>query len=113
MANVSFGDAARGNLRALIDTIDREITQLSPSGAGHPATPLRASWTELVKQLALGPEPATRECPTCHSVGMRAASRCGQCWAKLTPLETTAQGVLPHAAPATAPSASDSPRSQP
>jgi len=107
MANVSFGDAARGNLRALIESIDREITHLSPSGGGNPETALRASWSELVKQLALGPEPATRECPTCHSVGMRAASRCGHCWAKLAPLETTAQGVLPHAAPAPAPSATD------
>jgi len=112
MANVSFGDAARGNLRALIDTIDREITQLSPSGGGNPETVLRASWTELVKQLALGPEPATRECPVCHSIGMRAASRCGHCWTKLAPLEVSTHGVVPHAAPSITQTATDAARSQ-
>lgn len=87
MANMSFGDAARGNLRTLIATIDREITQLAVAGDGPPPTAgLRASWTELVAVLALGPAPETRQCPVCNSTGFSAASRCGNCWAKLVPV---------------------------
>jgi hypothetical protein len=84
MTSMSFGDAARRNLRALIATIDREITQLPVTGNGNPAAVgLRASWTDLVAVLALGPAPETRQCPVCGGTGMRAASRCGQCWTKL------------------------------
>jgi hypothetical protein len=63
---------------------------------------LRASWVALVDQLALGPAPATRECPVCHGIGMRAASRCGFCWAKLEPLTSAvaAHGELPSCATA-------------
>lgn len=46
---------------------------------------MAAAWAELVAQLALGPEPEVRECPVCKHVGMRAATRCGHCWTKLTP----------------------------
>jgi hypothetical protein len=97
---MSFGDAARRNLRALVTTIDREITQLPVAGAGSDGNPaavgLRASWTELVAVLALGPAPETRQCPVCGGTGMRTASRCGQCWAKLEPL-----AAVTDAAPAT------------
>jgi len=46
---------------------------------------LLASWADLIEQLALGPEPEVRECPVCKHIGMRAATRCGHCWTKLTP----------------------------
>jgi hypothetical protein len=83
MANVSFGDAARDNLRTIVGVVDQEITRL-PAGDGNQATDeLRASWTTLVKLLALGPVPETRECPACHGTGMRSATRCAHCWAKL------------------------------
>jgi len=91
MANASFGDAARDNLRALVATVDREIAQLAPAGDGKPAiAELHASWGALVAMLALGPAPETRECPVCHGSGMRAASRCGHCWAKLDPITSEA-----------------------
>lgn len=48
--------------------------------------PLRNSWAELVTLLALGSPPETRLCPICGQVGMRAATRCGHCWSKLSPL---------------------------
>ena len=102
MANVSFGDAAREQLRALVDTIDREITS-SPAGGTTPVDPLRASWTELVKALALGPKVETRECPVCHGSGMRAASRCSHCWTKLAPLAALSDDVAPAPAATAAP----------
>lgn len=51
---------------------------------------LTASWAELVKVMALGPEPELRECPVCHQTGMRAATLCGYCWTKLVPIAPVA-----------------------
>jgi hypothetical protein len=76
----SYGDAAVAKLRAVVAQIDEELVQAPPSAT------LRAAWDDLVATLALGPAPQTRECPNCHGVGMRAASRCSQCWAALEPL---------------------------
>ena len=75
-----YSDAAVTKLRAIVGAIDQEIAQAPPTAA------LQAAWAELVQILALGPAPETRECPRCHSIGMRAASRCGTCWASLEPL---------------------------
>ena len=76
----AYTDTAATQLRAIVATIDQEIVLAPPSPA------LRAAWTELVRVMALGPAPETRECPACHGIGMRAASRCGQCWASLAPV---------------------------
>ena len=84
MANANFGDGARDSLRALVAATDREIARLPVENDA--ATGLRASWTELVRALALGPAPETRACPACKGIGMAAASRCGHCWADLAPL---------------------------
>jgi hypothetical protein len=73
----NFGDATTTKLRAIVADIDQQIAQTPPAAA------LRAAWGQLVETLALGPAPATRECPTCHAIGMRAASRCGSCWTAL------------------------------
>jgi len=73
----SYGDAATAKLRAVVAVIDQELVQAPPTAA------LRAAWDELISVLALGPAPQTRECPVCHGIGMRAASRCGQCWSAL------------------------------
>lgn len=87
MANVSFGDAARDNLRTVVAAVEREISQLPPTSDGKPQSDeLRASWDALVKLMALGPAPETRSCPVCSGTGMRNASRCAHCWAKLEPL---------------------------
>jgi hypothetical protein len=77
MSNARYSDAAMTKLRAIIGAIDQEISHAPPTPA------LRAAWTELVDVLALGPAPQTRECPACHGIGMRAASRCGHCWVAL------------------------------
>jgi len=76
----AYGDAAVAKLRAIVAVIDKELVQTPPTPA------LRAAWDDLTSALALGPAPQTRECPACHGIGMRAASRCGHCWAVLEPL---------------------------
>lgn len=86
MSNAPYGDAALVKLRASVAAMDQEMSQIPPPPA------LQAAWADLVQALALGPAPQTRECPTCHGIGMRAASRCGHCWAKLAPLPPLAPG---------------------
>lgn len=82
-------DAARSRLRATVATIEREISRLPTHAPDDDSTTglsrLRGSFADLVEQLELGPEPETRQCPVCKEIGMRAATRCGYCWAKLTP----------------------------
>jgi hypothetical protein len=73
----TYPDAAVTKLRTIVAVIEQEIVQVPPTPA------LRAAWAELVEVLALGPAPQTRECPACHGIGMRTASRCGHCWASL------------------------------
>ena|SRR5688500_681077 len=80
MSNAHYADTAVNKLREIITVIDQELVQAPPTPA------LRAAWAALVDVLALGPAPQTRECPACHGIGMRAASRCGQCWAALEAL---------------------------
>jgi hypothetical protein len=86
---LSVPDAARSRLRATVATIERELSRLprrvTDDDSGSPPNALLASFTDLVEQLALGPEPEVRECPVCKRIGMRAATLCGYCWAKLTP----------------------------
>lgn len=80
MSSTLYGDAARSNLRACVASVDHALVQTPPEPA------LRAAWDDLVKVLALGPDPQTRECVRCHAVVMRGASRCGNCWIALAPL---------------------------
>lgn len=80
MSSTLYGDAERSNLRACVACVDQALSQTPPGPA------LRAAWDDLVKVLALGPAPETRECPRCRAVGMRGASRCGNCWTALGPL---------------------------
>ena len=85
----SLPDAERSRLRALVATIEHELAALSQKGGSAQMPPanelLLSSWAALVAQLALGPEPEVRQCPVCKNFGMKAATRCGFCWAKLTP----------------------------
>jgi hypothetical protein len=81
-------DANRSRLRAILATIEKEIGRLPTTDAEDSTSPrhgLLAAVASLSSQLALGPEPEVRSCPTCHKIGMRAASVCGFCWTKLTP----------------------------
>ena len=92
----SVPDAARSKLRATVATIEREISRLPRQIADDlrsPPSGLRASFADLVEQLALGPEPEMRQCPDCKHVCMRAATLCAHCWTKLTP-PTGRDGVV-------------------
>jgi hypothetical protein len=83
----SYSDEAIAKLRVVVDVIGREV-------ARSPSTPaFHAAWTELVALLALGAAPETRECPVCHGIGMRAATRCGRCWTALERLPAVPSDV--------------------
>jgi hypothetical protein len=80
-------DSERSRLRVLVATIDREIARLpSPTAGDGAGGDLFASWAALVEVLCLGPEPELRKCPFCGGFGRRAATRCGSCWARLSPV---------------------------
>jgi hypothetical protein len=87
MSTANYADTALTKLRGIVAVIDQEMVQTPPTPA------LSAAWAELVETLALGPAPEMRECPKCHGVGMRAASRCGHCWTALAPLPALEAGV--------------------
>ena len=77
MPNPDFYTSAT-RLRALVGAVDTEMAQAPEA--------LRDAWAKLVAVLALGPAPELRECPRCHGIGARAASRCGVCWTALPAL---------------------------
>ncbi len=75
-------------IRAAVEAMSREMALLGKkdvAGEGADRDALRAAWTALVGELALGPAPEYRKCPYCGEVGMRAATRCGSCWKALVP----------------------------
>ncbi|MBN1605006.1 MAG: hypothetical protein JW940_00150 [Polyangiaceae bacterium] len=86
----SIPQGTRSRLRVIVSAVEREISRLpgqtsADAGPGPPSA-LAAAFANLVQELALGPEPERRECPVCKHTGMRAATVCGYCWTKLTPL---------------------------
>ena len=88
-------DSRRTRLRDTVAKMQRELSRLPRWVDDHDGTTspdgLLASFADLVDQLALGPEPEVRECPVCGHTGMRAATRCGYCWTRLTPRQHDAQ----------------------
>ena len=86
----SIPQATRSRLRVIVSTVEREISRLpgqaGADGSSTPPSALAAAFADLVQELALGTEPELRECPVCKHMGMRAATLCGYCWTKLTPL---------------------------
>lgn len=76
-----------GDLRSIVEALDREMARLHALGVLPRVytAELLASWAKLVEHLALTPPPELRACPRCGGVGMRAATRCGSCQARLEP----------------------------
>lgn len=80
-----FGpDPMRARLRTSMATLDRQIRRAQDDGLDAAlVVRLRESFEDVSSQLALGPEPETRACPTCGCIGMRSATVCGNCWTRL------------------------------
>ena len=78
-------DPRRSRLRATVASIEAAMSLL-PVESGPGRSDLAAAWKDLVDQLALGPEPAVRECPACHRICMWNATACGHCFRPLLPL---------------------------
>jgi hypothetical protein len=85
-ANTQTSDGDRVKLRAIVTTIERELSHLAQPAATEAMDDLLVSWGELVTLLGLGAAPKERRCPICHHSGMLAATRCGFCWTRLAPL---------------------------
>jgi hypothetical protein len=83
-------ESERATLRIVVSDIEQELSCLArPSSAAEHQTAmgaLTASWARLVDLLALGLAPELRQCARCGHSGMRAATRCGQCWGALPEL---------------------------
>ena len=79
-------NSGQDRLRAVVATINHELLSRSDDDRARDGDRLASSWAELVDLLALGPAPELRECPSCGHRGLRAATLCGYCWRKLTPI---------------------------
>jgi hypothetical protein len=75
-------DPPRSQLRALAASVDRHVVELSTQAQSAEAFQgLKSAWLALSKALALGPEPALRDCPSCSRRIPREATRCRYCMA--------------------------------
>jgi hypothetical protein len=90
--------ALNARLRTMFASIEGAMSCLLREGTpeAHRAATreLALAWAGLVDLLALGPAPEIRDCPTCHHVGMLAATRCGYCWAELAPPASPSRGMM-------------------
>ena len=85
---LAFPDSAGSRLQSIVATVDREIARLTRQNTTDdrsPPTDLLEAWADLIDELALGRQPAARECPVCKHLLMRTASVCSYCWTKLSP----------------------------
>ena len=77
-------DPVRSRLRTLVAAVERHLSGEPPQQMTPDVlSALREAWAALVRELALGPEPAVRKCPTCGRLVMEQATRCGYCWEPL------------------------------
>ena len=74
-------------VRSAVEGVSHEVSLAAKAGMVGSTDGLQASWQRLVDLLALGPAPAYRTCPHCGGVGMAAATRCGNCWEALKPVQ--------------------------
>jgi hypothetical protein len=85
-----IGRRLEGSLRFAVSAMDRQMsllaTQATTEEKASTVGGLLSRWAELLDQLALGPAPDVRSCPVCGHVGMSAATLCGYCWARLSPI---------------------------
>jgi hypothetical protein len=79
-------DAKTANLHIVMSVIEHKLAALPGTHDAETIAELRSFWGELVTLLALPANHELRECPSCHQMAMRAATRCGHCWTKLAKL---------------------------
>jgi hypothetical protein len=83
-ASFDLPDTKNDTLRALIATIEAQLKALDrPLVDGQTEDPLKAAWAQLVTELGIGPETASRACPHCKRLSRIGASACAYCWASL------------------------------
>lgn len=86
-----FGpDPTQMRLSATLATHTQGISRALTGLPEDLARPVRESLAALTEQLALPPVPDLRTCPQCHTVGMRNATICGNCWTHLEALSSLA-----------------------
>ena len=81
-----LSDADATRLRGVIARLEGEIASLDRDGKSTKA--LASAWSDLHDMLTIGREPVMRDCPVCGAPGRSEATRCGRCWADLTPPST-------------------------
>jgi hypothetical protein len=75
-------EPARSRLRAMAARVSQELASFSSQAhvaGGGDVTALSSAWASLVDELALGVEPALRQCPHCGRSILREAVRCRYC----------------------------------
>jgi hypothetical protein len=74
-------EPSRSALRLQAARVDRELSRLGDEEQIGPQklAGLIEAWAGLLDSLALGPEPALRECPFCQRSIVKAAVRCRYC----------------------------------
>lgn len=72
-------EPGRSRLRSLVARVAHELAAVERQSQGSRTDGLSLAWTSLVAELALGTEPALRECPHCRRSILRAAVRCRYC----------------------------------
>lgn len=90
------GRMSEGGLRSAVGAVDRQVSllaaQRSTEGGASAVGDLLSTWATLLERLALGPAPDVRSCPACGHLGMSAATLCGYCWTRLSPIQPTVGG---------------------
>jgi hypothetical protein len=69
----------QARLRALVESVDREMSGTFSRGAATEAPRLADAWQRLVSGLALGTAPELRRCPFCARRVPAVATRCRYC----------------------------------
>ena len=75
-------EPARSRLRWLVAQVTRELEDVERGAEGRQIEGLSLAWSSLVVELALGVEPALRECPHCRRGILQAAVRCRYCMSR-------------------------------
>lgn len=76
------------NIRPLLIEVETRLAAVTAVATADSSTlaDLQKAWNALVQGLDLQPEPKMRACPTCSREIRSAATLCGFCWSRVTPI---------------------------